>query len=352
MAEIADLVFTPLESFAAIDEPGADAIATAADGSSVIPADGTVLVYGDGGAGKTTITIDLAFKLAAGEPWLDLVNPSRPVRVLVIEAEGPRQEFRRKLERKLAHHGTDTLDGRVLILEDPWAEFSFADEAQRRALALAIVEHDADLLVVGPVASVGMVGGGTPDEIRAFEQLLRDVRARLERPLAILLVHHENRAGQVSGAWERVPDTLLHVIGQGHGRTRICWQKARHSSALHGTTTQLVWADGESFTVEAKPEVSDDTIAAGLLAAVREHPGSSWEKIRNLRDGKGNKRVRGNLNDLKNIRDRLIAEGTLVQLSAPCGPLHPLAARRSRAPSFRAWNDAGTTDVRSSGWRG
>ena len=30
------------------------------------------MFYGDGGAGKTTLAIDLAFHLAAGEDWLGI----------------------------------------------------------------------------------------------------------------------------------------------------------------------------------------------------------------------------------------------------------------------------------------
>lgn len=214
MSEIAPLVFTPLEAFAAVDEPGAEPLARATAGGALIPASGTIIIYGDGGAGKTTLVIDLCFALAAGTPWLDLVAADRPLRVTLIENEGPRQEFRDKLERKLAHTPHE-LAGRIVVLAEPWAEFTFANDAKRRALALAIVEHETDLLVVGPLTSAGMEGGGTPDEIRAFETLLHQLRALAERPFAIVLVHHENRAGQISGAWERVPDTLIHVSAQG-----------------------------------------------------------------------------------------------------------------------------------------
>lgn len=324
-----DLVFTPLELFAAVDEPGAEPLATAAGGGTVIPAAGLVLVYGDGGAGKTTLTLDLAFALAAGDSWLELVTPERPLRIAIVENEGPRAEFRKKLERKLTHTGAN-LDGRISVLGEPWAGFTFADDEQRRALAAVLEQAGIDVLIVGPVASVGMEGGGTPDEITRFEQLLRATRDLVPREFAIVLVHHENRIGRVSGAWERVPDTLLHVTGQGHGRTRLYWQKVRWSSALHGTTTQLVWADGESFTVEAKPEISEDTMTTELLAAVRENPGGSWSKIR--------EHVTGKAAEIARVRDRLLHDGAIVnaatregyfQLWLPDDPATP-ADTRSR----------------------
>jgi hypothetical protein len=307
----AGFVFTPLEQFAAFDEPGAEAIARATDGDgTVIAAEGLVIVYGDGGAGKTTLVIDWCFALATETPWLDVVSAVRPLRIAMIENEGPRQEFRKKLNRKLAATGAQ-LDGRIAVLEEPWAEFNFALEGHRQWVAAAIETDAVDLLVVGPLASVGAIGGGTPAEVEEFKKLLDNVRARCPRKFAVLLVHHENRAGQISGAWERLPDTLMHVTGQGHGRTRLYWKKVRWSSALHETTSHLLWADGESYTVEVKPEITEDTMADDLLEAVRENPGGSWSKIRD--------RVTGNATDAAKVRDRLIAAGTLVNSAARDG---------------------------------
>ena len=304
------LVFAPVEHFAAVEEPGAEALVRATAGGVVIPAGGLVLVYGEGGAGKTTLIHDLCFALATGSCWLGMLEPNRPLRVLIVENEGPRPELRAKLARKLDGHG-GSLDGRISILETPWARFTFADAAQRQALADALTGHEADLLVVGPLSRVGMEGGGTLDDISRFEALLRNLRERVERPFAILIVHHENRAGQISGAWEGVPDTLMHVQGQGHGRTRVHWQKVRWSSALHGTSANLLWTDGDSFAFEDKPEVTPDTMATGILAAAREHPGASWTRIRAL--------VTGSDTDTAKVRDRLLSERVIVNTATRHG---------------------------------
>ena len=119
-------------------------------------------------------------------------------------------------------------------------------------IAELVTVKQVDVLAVGPVATLGMVGGGTIEEVRAFAELVETVRRQLDRPLAILLVHHDNKAGSVSGAWEGVPDTLVHVQAQGHGRTRVFWEKARWASSLHQTVWTLLWGDGESFEREDK----------------------------------------------------------------------------------------------------
>ena len=314
MSDLPGLRFTPLAQFAAVDEPGAEPLASAAGGGVVIPAGGVVIVYGAGGAGKTTLVLDLCFALAAGDSWLGLVEPDRRLRVAIVENEGPRPEFRRKLRAKLA--ATDLEPGSLIsVLEDPWSELTLASEQHRRALALALAELDVDLLVLGPLVSAGeFPNGGTPDEIRRFEQHVHELRALVERQFSLVLVHHENRAGQVSGAWERLPDTLIHVTPQGHGRTRVFWQKARWASELHGTSAHLIWADGETYQVERRPEVTEDTMRDELVTAIREHGGLSWTKLRDLKVD-GDRVVRGRADDLADVRDRLLAEGLAVNVA-------------------------------------
>jgi hypothetical protein len=92
------------------------------------------------------------------------------------------------------------------------------------------LEYEVDVVILGPVATLGLLGGGTPTEVRDFERLVQDMRAAVGRPVAVVLAHHDNKAGQVSGAWGPVPDLLVQVSGQGHGRRRLHWQKARWAS--------------------------------------------------------------------------------------------------------------------------
>ncbi len=270
-----------------------------------------VVVYGTGGAGKTTLVLDLAVHLAAGEPWLGLVTPPRPLRIVWIENEGPRPMFRLKLREKLAAWTGGSLARRIHIHEHPWGRFNFRDAACQEALVQHLRDAEADVLVVGPVAKIGMQGGGTADEITEFMQLVENVQAGAGGRVAVVLIHHENRAGQVSGAWEGFPDSLVHVQAQGHGRTRLYWQKTRWSSTLHGTATNLLWADGYSFTAEAREDVTEETIADGILAAVREIPGGSWSKIR--------AKVKGNATEAAAMRDRLLAAGQIVNTATRDG---------------------------------
>jgi hypothetical protein len=298
------LVVVGAAAFAAVEEASAEPL-LGDDDSTILAAGGSAVWYGDGGAGKTTLGLDQALHLCEGRDWLG-IQVARPCRVLWVEDEGPRGKFREKLRRKLTAWDGPDAEARLFVLEAPWSQFTFANEAHRRELVELVREHEIDVVFAGPVQRLGVEGGGTPAEIQAFVDLLELVRADLGRPLAYELIHHENKAGGIAGAWEGATDTLAHVQARGNGHTAIVWDKARWASELHGRTWKLNWRDGEAFEVDDTPETTDEAIADQLLGLVRESPGKSWNGYDELLQGKGaRKRV---------VRDQLLEDGRLVNL--------------------------------------
>jgi hypothetical protein len=243
------LSLVAIEEFAAVNEPGARGL-LGSKADALIAEGSDVLVYGDGGAGKTTLTLDLALHLAAGDEWLG-IPIDEPQRVLVVELEGPRPHFREKLACKLTGWSGSAFQGRLDIVEAPWATFTFADERLRRNLAAAVAEHEVDVLLVGPVTRAGMDTAGTLQEVRDFMGLVASLRKEYERSLTVVLVHHEAKNGAVSGAWEGAVDTLFHVESRCPGKTTLRVQKARWSSSHRGQTLRLLWTPtGEGYALE------------------------------------------------------------------------------------------------------
>ena len=246
------------EAFASVDEPSAEPL-LGDDGDAVVTAGSIVLWYGDGGAGKSTLEIDAAVHLSTGTPWLGFSVP-RPLRILLIENEGPRGPFRAKIGRKLDAFGPAP---DLYVLEEPWAQVRLNRDEDMNALRGWVEQNTIEILMLGPVASAGFTGAGTPDDIEAHAQRLALLRHGLTRPLVIWLIHHENKAGDVSGAWERLPDTLVHVrAGDGGGYTMLTWKKTRWSSTTHGKKMTLRWTNGEGFEL-----VDADAKAAQQAAA-------------------------------------------------------------------------------------
>jgi hypothetical protein len=243
-----DARIVTLEEFVDVDEPGARPLVGDDDGI-LIPEGSDVMLYGNGGAGKTTLSIDLACHLAAGDDWLAIPVP-QPIRVLIIENEGPRPLLRRKLRRKQESWQGSPLRGRVTVFERPWGEFSFSMESWRAKLAEIVRQREVEVIIAGPLTRIGMDVGGTLPEVTAFVRLIDEVRRLCGRPLTVILIHHENKGGQVSGAWEGAGDTLLHVQAAGNGHTIVFVQKARWDSLRTQTTIKLGWTDGEGFKLE------------------------------------------------------------------------------------------------------
>jgi hypothetical protein len=304
---LASLRIATLDEFVDVDEPGIEPVLGTED-SALIPPSGDVMVYGDGGVGKTTLMVDLACHLAAGDDWLGIAI-ARPRRVLLIENEGPRPLFRRKLERKRDAWTGSPLDDRLLVLEEPWGQFTYADADWRRRLAAVGRERQVDVLIVGPLTASGMDDAGTLQQVREFIARVDELRALSDRPIAVILVHHENKGGKVSGAWEGVGDTLLHVQQQGHGRLRLYVQKARWASAQHATMLQLAWAEGEGFRLvegePTRPERTWDDIETYVL----EHGGCAWNEVAMA--------VSGQRGYLQRRRDQMLADGVLINAGTP-----------------------------------
>src|SRR5262249_3131491 len=170
-----------VQVFASVTEPGAAPLLGDPEGI-VLPENGDAMAYGAGGAGKTSLMVDLGMHLAAGDAWLG-IPVQRPLRVLLIEAEGPRPPFRAKLRRRLDAWQGGQLGSRLLVVSAPWADLRMTREEDRLALAQAIDLHALDLVILGPLTNVGMDGPGTLQEVRDFLAVMALIRQAASRPI-------------------------------------------------------------------------------------------------------------------------------------------------------------------------
>jgi len=249
------------EEFAAVYEQGRDPL-VGTPGEVLVPEEADVLLYGDGGASKTTLANDFAVHLAAGDDWLGFPIP-HPARVLIIEAEGPRAMFREKIRRKLGAWSGSMYGDRLWVRQEHWGEFRFDDDD---AVARWIEEHEIDVLVVGPLTAVGFDDRGTIPEVREFMRRVDAWRLRTGRRLTVVIVHHENKAGTISGAFEGVCDTLLHAEVHTRGTTLLTIEKAKWASRWHKEKLKLAWTPGEGFELVEQEERDYVTEASGYLA--------------------------------------------------------------------------------------
>lgn len=217
------------------------------DDVTIIPRGGLALLAGRPGAGKTTFIIDLACHLAAGlaYPPVDEKNNGhapkawptpRPLRVALIENEGPREMFRSKLAEKLDRfpHNLEATGGGLYIQTFRWGSFSFADTTTYDLAAAELDEHQIDLVIGDPLATLGPAGVGSPEDTRNFVATLRPLGLGISR--AFLFLHHfrervesqQDELARISGAWGGHLDTLLTLSAvRKADQVRLAYPKLR-----------------------------------------------------------------------------------------------------------------------------
>ncbi|MEK6271476.1 MAG: AAA family ATPase [Actinomycetota bacterium] len=178
----------PLDEFIANKQDAPEPLLGTED-DNILPAHGLGLVIGKGGKGKTTFVIDLILHLASGVDFLGL-KVERPLNIMMIENEGPREPFRRKLERKLESWPHE-IKGLIAIHTENWglARLDLPGVVDR--LNAYCTEHEIDLVVGDPLDSLGMDGEGSPSETRAMVDRFKAGGLFTER--AWLTPHHSRK---------------------------------------------------------------------------------------------------------------------------------------------------------------
>jgi hypothetical protein len=265
-----------LATFVATVEPGAEAILGGGEDDAILAVGGDALASGDAGVGKSTaLSLDLPLHIGEGLDWHG-IPVLKPRRVAVLEAEGPRPFFRVKFRRRLAAWSGSLARDNVLLVEEPWGDFTFDDGAE---LARLLGRLEVDLLVANPVSAIGGAGATLP-ETRPFMAGVDRFRRATGRPLSVLLIHHDNVAGQVSGAWPGVVDTLIHVEAPKLGHIAVRFVKPRHAPGRQGQVLNLAYAPGESFREAEAQRAEDRNIGPEVERWVAEHPLESTQRVR------------------------------------------------------------------------
>jgi hypothetical protein len=147
-ARVLELVFQPAAEFAKEDEPNAEMFLGYDDDDVAFAAGHTVVAFGKGGGGKTTLVTDIACHLATGTEWHGLKVP-KARRVAVVENDGPRRRFRRKVRVKLAAWTGEEPGANLQFLAHPWGQLRLSIEEHRVALATYINTSEVDVLIAG-----------------------------------------------------------------------------------------------------------------------------------------------------------------------------------------------------------
>lgn len=252
------------------------------NGDGLLMPGSLMLLAGLGGAGKTTLALHMLAHFAGGLPWFGIEVP-RPIRCVIIENEGPHdpyvekvKEFAerfRRCECSGSPHGDDSFLDNCCFQDAPWGKFTFEDSGLAAELRAQVIGFEGDLVIANPLGRLGMKGAGTPEETRAFLQLLAN--AGLGDDFAALLLHHLAKVQQntplvqqISGDWGPHPDTIMVMESAGERRSKLSFGKVRWGD--QGRTPMIL-----DWLTDAKGPVGYSL--SGVAKGVTD--GELWERI-------------------------------------------------------------------------
>jgi hypothetical protein len=192
--------------------------------------------------------------------------------------------FQQKFQAKVASWEGPAFAHNVFAFQAPWGEFSFADAEAREALIAFCEEHAIDLVTANPTLGLGVAASGRPDETQQFVDWL--VECGLKSDRAFWLLHHENKAGQISGDWGRHPDTKVQLEQDSNRpRTKLTWAKTRWATLPSETTAKAVMLEwivetqGYSVTELDTVGASDAELEERVAAYLADHPLASTTTV-------------------------------------------------------------------------
>jgi biotin operon repressor len=220
---------------------------------------GTVAqLHGDGGAGKSLLAGALVRASAGGHSLLG--RDTWPSRWVVIDGENPRSEIHRRLERLDYREVADK------VAYFPADDVILGDLAQAELLLAGLIEqHRADGVVLD---SQRALWPGEENEANAVRRLYAMLgRVANQTACAILVLHHDRRAGGYSGSSDlnAAVDSRLHLIAQADGTVELRHEKLRSDVARPPVRYRLhLEHDRYALAVEEVPATELERVAAAL----------------------------------------------------------------------------------------
>ena len=244
------------------------------------------LLVGDPKTKKTWAALDMAVTVAAGEKWLEHQCKQAPV--LIIDEESGTRRLRRRLY--------ETMNGHLIKREDELplyfvslAGFDARNVDDINELHVKILEYDAGLVVIDSLVDI-MLGGNEndPKEVQPVIHNLRHVAEHTQA--AILLIHHNNKAGQYRGSTAILAgaDLLLAVERKQESKfVNFSVQRARDIETKTFTAAANFSKDTSQFWLSATdldPKVTFNKGQRYVLRYLSAHGETGLDEIKNNAD--------------------------------------------------------------------
>jgi RecA-family ATPase len=170
-----------------------------------IPARTVTLLFGDGGAGKTTLALQLAVARALARDWITTMPT--PGRTLILSAEDDDREMHRRVDAIRTHYGASFAELKDMRLVDLVGENAVLGELARNGIISATKLFDAVVAEIAQFQPELVIIDALADAFAGDENNRTQARqfiARLKRPArdhgcAFLVLAHPSLSGLATG---------------------------------------------------------------------------------------------------------------------------------------------------------
>jgi RecA-family ATPase len=196
----------------------------------LIPSNTVTLLLGDGGAGKSTIGMQLAIARDVGRDWLGMV-PAKG-RTLVLSAEDDENELHRRTENCRVHYGISYSNLTSTRFVDLVGENAVLGELQGNgvikaaplfeAVEAVVKQFRPDLVIIDALADAFAGDENNRPQARQFIGLLKKLCR--EHDLAVICIAHPSLSGMASGSGTSGSTGWSNSV-----RSRLYFERAKDS---------------------------------------------------------------------------------------------------------------------------
>ncbi|ERN41372.1 Bifunctional DNA primase/polymerase [Rubidibacter lacunae KORDI 51-2] len=238
----------------------------------------TIVLYADGGTGKTLLAYDLIKAIASGRPWNGF--RTQQVKCLLVQTDEPEIDTRERLD--IAGYAEEVKRGWVAI-EQHW-QFS-----QMHQLRLWITRERPGFVVIDSLTSANRAATAEEKDTTYASSLYDLVDLANDFGCTFLVLHHENKGGAVRGttAIRNNVSEVWHLrrpkpaeVNQGLGRNHRILDVEKSRSGCSGNYTLELNVEDYSWSYQGEHSESvrdERPLSARLLDYLELHHGIRYE---------------------------------------------------------------------------
>ena len=193
-------------------------------GGGVLNAGGNLILAGEGGIGKSLMTLELSLRLIKGEPFIGL-PVARVGGVLFLQSENPPSEIKERTNRMLKGLKYSKAP-KEIYFSRPGLQYNLGKKGDTDKIISEVQRTKAEVLIIDPFIDFHTEDENENTPMRRILKRLNRIKHKAH--VAVILVHHFSKAADRKGQYRLRgastifdwADTVIELSGKGHGNER------------------------------------------------------------------------------------------------------------------------------------